>query len=599
MSFVNRKYLNILMIMGVIIVSVVSIQAQSFSEIAGDFPGIYMSSAAWGDYDDDGDLDLLLQGFSSQFGDMTRLYRSEGNGVFSEVASGLTNVNGGTVDWGDYDNDGDLDILILGDNNAIGLTNVYRNDGNEVFTDIQINAVLLFGGNGFWKDFDNDGDLDFVVAGSSVARNTVSLLYRNDGNSVFTEIDAGLTPLWRGSLDWGDYDNDGDADLLMTGTNLFHIPRTKLFRNDGNGNFSDIPGPLFNVTDGQAVWGDYDQDGDLDIILNGSDSSFLDAVSMIYLNNSDGTFTDIQATLAGAGEGSAVEMGDYDNDGDLDILMIGSMFGGTVLYQNDGNNSFTPDTTSIRDGCCGSIDWGDFDNDHDLDLFISGLGVNPARLYRNNVSITNNPPTQPQTISAMVEGNQVRLFWHRASDDLTISAGLTYNIRIGTTPGGVDIVSPMADIATGFRKIADMGNAFQDTSWVIKNLSPGTYYWAVQAIDNSYIGSLFSQEESFVIGASTAGENQEQLPGQMMLSGNYPNPFNGKTIIKYTLPEQSSVKLNIYNLTGALVKSEALGNQPAGENQFTWDASNTPSGIYYYRIQAGDSRAIGKMVYMK
>jgi hypothetical protein len=558
-----------------------------------------MSSSSWGDYDDDGDLDLLLQGFSSQFAAMTRLYRNNGDNSFTEIETDLPDVSDGSVDWGDYDNDGDLDILILGQDNGLGVTNVFRNDGNSTFSDIQIMAVPLFNGKGLWNDFDNDGDLDFVIAGSSVTRNTVSLLYRNDGQDTFTEIAAGLTPLWRGSLDWGDYDNDGDADLIMTGTNLTHNPRTKLFRNDGEGNFNDVQAPFFNVTDGQAIWGDYDQDGDLDIILNGSDSSFLDAVSLIYRNNNDGTFTNIQATLVGAGEGSAISSGDYDNDGDLDFLMIGSMFGGTVLYSNDGNDNFTPDTSSIRDGCCGSINWGDFDNDRDLDLFISGLMINPSRLYRNNVSETNNPPIQPQTTSVEVQGNQVRLNWYRTDDDLTLPAGLTYNIRVGTNPGGVDIVSPMAEIATGFRKIAKMGNVFQDTSWVIKNLTPGTYYWAVQAIDNSFQGSPFSQEDSFVVGISAAPENLDNQPNQFIIASNYPNPFNGRTIIKYILPEQSSVKLYIYNLSGALVQTSYFQNQPAGANQFTWGASNMPSGIYYYKIQAGDSKAIGKMVYVK
>jgi hypothetical protein len=599
MSFVEKRFTAIFMIMIVIIVSATAAQAQSFSDIAGDFPQISMSSAAWGDYDNDGDLDLLLEGFSSRTGDMTILYRNDGNGAFAEITTGITDVNGGTVDWGDYDNDGDLDILIIGDNNALGSNKVYRNDGNGIFTDIQAATVPLFNGNSYWKDFDNDGDLDFAITGNSYPRNTISLLYRNDGHDTFTEIDAGLMPLWRGSLDWGDYDNDGDADLLLTGTNLLSVHRTRLYRNDGGGSFSDTQLPFFNVTDGQAVWGDYDQDGDLDIILNGSDSFFIGVVSKLYRNNGDGSFTDMQATIVGAGEGGAVSWGDYDNDGDLDLIMIGSEFGGTVLYRYDGNNAFTADTSSIQDGCCGSIDWGDYDNDRDLDLFISGLGFHPSRIYRNNISAVNNPPTRPQTLPTEIQGNQARLRWGRASDDLTAAAGLTYNIRVGTTPGGIDIVSPMADITTGFRKIVGIGNAFEDTAWVIKNLTPGTYYWAVQSIDNCFQGSLFSHEDSFVIGTLSTPENQEHLPGRMMLSGNYPNPFNGKTIIKYNLPKESSVQLDIYNITGALIQSSHFQSQPAGENQFSWDASNAPSGVYYYKIQAGDSKAIGKMVFVK
>jgi hypothetical protein len=93
------------------------------------------------------------------------------------------------------------------------------------------------------------------------------------------------------------------------------------------------------------------------------------------------------------------------------------------------------------------------------------------------------------------------LHWQPASDNQTASAGLTYNIRMGTTPGGGEIVSPMADPATGYRRIVAQGNVFHNTSWPIKNLQPGTYFWSVQAIDNNFSGSPFAPERSFTIAA--------------------------------------------------------------------------------------------------
>ena len=89
--------------------------------------------------------------------------------------------------------------------------------------------------------------------------------------------------------------------------------------------------------------------------------------------------------------------------------------------------------------------------------------------------------------------------WNAAQDAQTPAPGLSYNLRVGTTPGGTDVVSPMARPATGHRLLAARGNAGHNLQWTLKNLPPGTYFWSVQTIDNSYKGSSFAPEGTFVI----------------------------------------------------------------------------------------------------
>src|SRR6266849_738117 len=169
--------------------------------------------------------------------------------LFTEVATSLANLAHGTAAWGDYDNDGDLDILITGiccrdtledDTSNHHLSKIYRND-HGTFVDIDAPLVGVNNNDGtIWCDYDNDGDLDLFIGGAIREPNAdpVSKIYRND-NGTFVDIGADL-PGVIGTAAWGDFDNDGDLDLLITGSpDNGSTFITKLFRND-NGTFHDV-----------------------------------------------------------------------------------------------------------------------------------------------------------------------------------------------------------------------------------------------------------------------------------------------------------------------------------------------------------------------
>ncbi|MGM0947256.1 MAG: FG-GAP-like repeat-containing protein, partial [Bacteroidota bacterium] len=141
-----------------------------------------------------------------------------------------------------------------------------------------------------WGDYDGDGDLDILLAGDDTGSNQLTKIYRNDGGT-FVDINAGLEGIRLGSVSWGDYDGDGDLDILLSGENgiagpgsMDEILISKVYRNDG-GTFVDINAGLEEVEQSSAAWGDYDGDGDLDILLTGLNSS-RQRISKIYRNNS-------------------------------------------------------------------------------------------------------------------------------------------------------------------------------------------------------------------------------------------------------------------------------------------------------------------------
>ncbi len=413
----------------------------TFTDISAGLTGVYYSSVAWGDHDNDGDLDILLTGDTGPWY-LSRVYRNDGAGVFTDITAGLPGMYTSSVAWGDYDNDGDLDILLTGDTASGPISGVYRNDGAGVFTDITAGLTGVSGSSVAWGDHDNDGDLDILLTGYT-ASGPISLVYRNDGAGVFTDITAGLPGAAFGSVAWGDYDSDGDLDILLAGEDASHNRMARVYRNDGAGVFTDITAGLPEVTDGPVAWGDYDNDGDLDILLTGySDSGRL---SRVYRNDGGGVFTDIAAGLPGV-DRSSVAWGDYDNDGDLDILLTGKMASGWI-----------------------------------------------SRLYRSDGAPANTPPVAPSNLTALVAVPKVTLSWNASTDGQTPTAGLSYNLRIGTTPGGSEIMSSMADAVSGFRRVAELGNAQQQTSWTV-TVPGGSYYWSVQAVDGAYAGSEFAAE---------------------------------------------------------------------------------------------------------
>jgi hypothetical protein len=473
----------------------------SYSEI-GWFEPMQGGSSDWGDYDNDGDLDLLVTGGLGMY---TRLYRNDGFYTFSYVDAGLLDVAMGDGKWGDFDNDGLLDILIAGDTdpgNFAGTVRIYRNNGNETFTDVTGDLAFMLWCSADWGDFDNDGDLDFAVNGGDPVPNVK--IFRN--NSGTFELAHSMQGGSEGSVEWGDYDNDGDLDLLVTGCRdmMMMDYRAILYINDGN-SFLEVPEPvtgLKGIRDGEAAWGDYDNDGDLDILISGVmlDQNFMtDApFTAVYRNDGSGIFTDINAPLMNL-QNSSVAWGDCDLDGYLDAVVCGNTGTGdiTKIYKFNGavfQDVFAP----VMDVSNSDISLANIDGDWDLDLFVGGTGSSSLLYVCDPLIVQPRIPTTPENASVAVLGRIVNMDWTSLSgiDERSFNVHVEVNGNI--------LVPSMSD-STGYRRTVSVGNAglTPEYNMVLPEPLPllpqqGSRYveFKVQAINNCYTGSGFAAADT-------------------------------------------------------------------------------------------------------
>ena len=353
----------------------------AFTKITGDpcvAPVGRATGVAWGDYNNDGYPDLfvsIVNGANVQF-------TNNGNGTFTRVITGPIVTGSATSSggaWGDYDNDGFLDLFVPVNS---GSDLLYRNGGSGVFTRTTTGSIVTSGGRGngcAWGDYDNDGYLDLYVCNSDQS----NFLYHNNRNGTFTRVTSGPPVTATGNSQgcaWGDYDNDGNVDLFVT----HYLSKNSLYHNNGNGTLSLVTNEpmVVDSSAGPCVWGDYNNDGFLDLFVGAQTGG----TNLLYHNNGNGTFTKVVAGPLGNDTGNSIGAGwaDYDNDGSLDLFVAQYGHPGQ-LYHNNGDGTFARIASGslVADGGTGGgCAWGDYNNDGFPDLFVTGN--NADYLYKNN-----------------------------------------------------------------------------------------------------------------------------------------------------------------------------------------------------------------------
>lgn len=546
----------------------------------------FFSSSDWADIDNDGDKDLVISGAldtdANEFADTSKIdFYENNNGVMSLISQ--PNVQGlhlGAVKFLDIDYDGDMDLVVSGQNyddiTTFFLT-VYENNSG-VFTVKQELEGVIYSSIDF-GDYDNDGDLDLLITG--VGSNGSGTTIYNNTNGTFSDAIANLPGVQGGNAVFGDIDKDEDLDIIINGYGLNSDNYAQIFNNvDGIFSAGQIP---FATADSWVTLGDYDNDGDLDLVYTGYDVNY-DYLSKIYNNDGTGMFTDSNIVLEGVGNSSGttpVAWGDYDNDGDLDLVLSGTdnNFNDlTYLYRNDGTVFTLVEEGLINLGGSTNVTWSDYDNDNDLDILVSGFFddaayVSQSVLHKNNIVVVNTKPSVPTNLSNQINSDDSITFtWGNASDDFTPSDGLFYFLNVGTTQNGSEIASYKVN-----------GN-----SWTIKNLGNTNYFWSVNAVDTSFV---FSDSAS----TQTLGINGLLNPTSLTV---YPNPLTeGQLNLKYdaSILQASNNRIAIYSPIGQKVYETELKSDSGFYNK-SLDLSSLSSGIYVLQFTSGTFSTTKKII---
>jgi hypothetical protein len=389
-----------------------------------EFNGSGLGGAAWFDFNNDGLLDLFLTNGISQ---PNALFRNEGDGFFTNVAeaAGVADVFGHSgVVAGDIDNDGFRDVFLTGDGGAVGAAQtpvrLYHNNGNGTFSDITDSSGIVSPGTAMsaaFGDIDNDGFLDVFITAPGILETRQryrNKLFRNNGDMTFTDVSksAGVdTDRGACIAFFSDQNSDGWIDLFVGNClDPFGIPSpNELFINKGDGTFTDrglasgFAKPGFWMGFGPA---DFDNDGDVDIFVTNSGTSFIPAFTHgLFENQCDGTYRDVAggAGVARFEFGWGCAMTDFDNDGYADIFAAGSMPVGGFrvlgngsgnpgkLFFNDRDGTFSDFSDSLPVRLAwrftSGVAHGDFDHDGFSDLVVVaesfGTDIGRPVLLRN------------------------------------------------------------------------------------------------------------------------------------------------------------------------------------------------------------------------
>jgi len=349
----------------------------NFSLVIGaPFLKLNRNSLIFNDVDGDDDLDVLIKGQSSLLQYFTSLYLNDGQGNFRK-AYPFDAIWNGSVSFSDIDGDEDQDVLVSGSTiESRPSSKIYRNLGEGNFDEIpDLPFAFIAGFHSIFADFDGDQIEDLFLMGRPNSSEYITTIYHNDGLGNFTEIPGNdFVSVRSGSISCFDMNGDGDKDLLIAGDDPFSGPTTKVYQNDGLGNYTEMAATNFEqLRSAKSAFADVDGDNDQDVVLLGTNDDFQN-ITKLYLNDGLGNFTEMLNTPFVQVSNAEIAFVDVDGDNDQDFYIR------SKLYLNDGLGNFTEEPGTLFETLnfgVGYFEFADIDSDGDQDALIYGSTNDP------------------------------------------------------------------------------------------------------------------------------------------------------------------------------------------------------------------------------
>ena len=525
-------------------------------------------SAAMRDYDGDGDLDIAVacQGFPDLL-----LVNGNANDYAAVSVPQLAGDDQTTcLAWGDMDNDGHPDLYVA----RSGAANVLlRNDGAGGFVDVTFadvgNADDASGA--VWVDYNRDGMLDIYLVNTG----TADRLLNNYGllGEYYFFITQGLSPAGDGlSAAWVDFDSDGDQDYYLLNRNHANV----LYDYDGNLTFWDsvVPDYVTDVGAGTgAAWGDYDNDGDFDLYFTNDGT-----IDRLVNQGSSYWSLVIGGALEDPGHGRGVSWGDIDNDGDLDLFIARHGDNDRYLRNDDGVFVVIPLGIDEAAGHANGCALGDTDGDGDLDIYVVNDG-------ESNVLLVNQLDNGNHWLHLDLIGDDCNR--DAVGTRVRLVAGGTSQIReINGGSGYRSQNSPTVEFGLGATSVAD--------SIIVRWPCGNTVTFTDVSVDR-----VLTIVENLTTGTPPAAGAT-----MLRLRPASPNPFNPQTSVSFNLPRDGRASLEVYDVSGRLVRTLVDGNLPAGDHSVTWsgdddDGRGVATGTYLLRLRQGGISEVQRVTLMK
>ena len=558
-------------------------QAQSFEETT--FEDITTTpsasrSANFIDVNGDGWDDIFFTN-GPAVGQNNMLYLNNTDGTFTTVTDDaivLDNDRSDGASFADVDNDGDLDaVVVTYGRNGVGKKNYfYRNNGDGTFEYEPSNAIgipLTYSEMVNWIDLNNDQFLDAYITNSIVS--TRNLYFENQGDGSFEAV-TGLSitneTLPSRSINWIDYDGDGDCDLFVSNEDNAN---NSLFRNDGPDNFTQIT-DLSITQNGKnsagSSWADVDNDGDFDLFV----ANWGGQTNQLFINE-NGTFVEQTGSAIAAETGSSFgsAFADVDNDGDLDLLVCNAYFAGqetNSLFINDGSGNFTKDTTSSlanHQGNTFGCAFGDYNNDGWLDVILSNtLNENQSNSLFKNTGSGN---------------NWIKI---RCVGDPSNNSAVGAKVRIRATINGNEIwQTRQIEAASGYCSQNSFTNHFGlgDAS----NVSEIEITWPSSAVETF----TDIEENNTYLVVEGNGIQLGTISSKKYGYAIFPIPANDILFIHFPKGEINS-KVELFDLNARKVKEETNTNAISME----MDISHLSAGEYILKISNNGKTSSKKII---